>query len=193
MRINKIFHNRVTIRSMDGRGRIVAEQIAKNTHTYAMADVIINALLRSGPSVVTHLYCRFGDSGSNPGNLNPEGGELINTTRADFVASSDGIRGGLWVPALTSAIQESTDSVLYAGNQATYLFRIPYNIPANQVSPADNFMAGDSYIYAMGLGVAVAGGDRTQDLIVTVLNSFTPFPVTPGGQVGIDYPLTMEL
>lgn len=193
MNLNSLFHNEVRLRVLDSAGRCRREQMVKNTLTHAAADVMINALLRTGPSVITHLYARFGDNGANPGNLNPAGDDLLNTVRGDFVASSDGIRGGLWVPTLTSPSQTSTDSDVYQGNLATFFFRVPYNIPANQVSPTGNFLPGTSYIYAVGLAVAVSSGDRTQDLIISTLTYDTPFPVPPGGQLAWDYPFKIEV
>lgn len=191
--LNALFHNEVVLRSLDADGRCLQQQRCKNTLTHAAADIMINALIRSGPSVVTHLYARFGDDGSNPGQLNPTDNDLLKTVRNDFVASDDNIRGGLWVPALTVPSQTSTDSDVYSGNLATFFFRIPFNIPAGQVAPAGNFTAGTSYIYALGLAVAVSSADRTQDLIMSVLTEFNPFPVPPGGQMAIDYPLQLVI
>lgn len=157
--------------------------------TYASAGIFVNALLRSGPAQVTHLYARFGDSGANPGTLIPS--DLRKVVRGDFISSSDGIRGGLWVPLLSSPQQDTSDISLYAGNVASFFFRIPYNIDVSQVSPSNNFNVATSYIYALGLAVAQSSGDRSQDVIVSVLQNFTPFQVPSGGQEEINYPLTI--
>lgn len=191
--LQSLFQNDVVIRGFDAKGRQLFQQIARNSITHACCDVVINALTRSGPFQPTHLYARFGDDSANPGNLSPEDNDIHKTTRSDFVTSSDGIRGGLWVEEFARPLQESSDSTLYRGNRAWFLFRIPYNLPASQISPSDNFAPADSYIWALGLAVAVAGSDRTQDLIIAVLNNFTPFPVPPGGQISVDYPMQMRI
>ncbi len=191
MDLNALFHNEVRLRGYDRHGGLVHDVRAKNQMTFAWAGVVISALLRSGPSQVTHLYARFGDSGANPGTLSPANNDLRYTVRGDFLASSDGVRGGLWVPLQAPPQQSSDDSGLYVGNIADYPFWISGNIPTSQVSPSNNFNAASSYIYALGLAVAVSTLDRTQDLIVGVLQSFDPFQVPSGGQELVNYPLKL--
>ena len=193
MNLNKLFNNQVRCRHLDSEGRDIGGFVAKNTLTHRMSDIIMNALLQSGPSQINWLYARFGDSGANPGNLAPLNNDLTNTQRADFLASTDGIRGGLWVPLLFAPQQSSSNSLLYNGNTATFSVRIPYNIASAQVSPSANFNATTSYIYALGLAVAMSVTDRTQDVIVSALESFTPFPIPSGGQESIDYPLELDI
>jgi hypothetical protein len=170
--------------------------------TFAAGNVFMNALLRSGPSQVTHLYARFGDSGANPGFLSPPDNDLRNCTRTTFIETDPGdtVRGGLWVPVLSAPAQSSTDSEIYTGNQATFFFRIPFNLPTSQQSPS-NFDVATSYIYALGLAVATNPSDRSQDVIMAVMQatgfdpddllvgSFTPFQIPPSGQESIDFSL----
>lgn len=188
----------ITIRQLDAAGHEVGRQVVTNALTYAAMDIFMNAWLRSQPAQVTHLYVRFGDSGAAPGYLAPSGGDIRTTNRGNFIASSDSIRGGLWVPVLSAPIQDSTDPASYIGNRATFFFRIPANISQDQVSPSGNFNSATSWIYAMGLGVAFNTGDRQFDKIVSVmqaygydvnpsLGNFTKFQVPPGGQTAIDY------
>ncbi len=208
--LSKLIRPKILIRSLDRNGREVSRQVATNSLTYAAGDMFINAFLKSGPSQVTHLYARFGDSGANPGYLNPPLGDLKATTRSTFLDATDieTIRGGLWVPVLSAPSQQTTDVTKYAGNQATFFFRIPYNIDPSQVQP-DNFVAdgspAQSYIYALGLAVAVNVSNRNQDVIITALQAvgwdlghplvgdFTKFPVPSGGQMAIDYTVPFEV
>lgn len=161
--------------------------------THAWSTVAINALLRSGSSQIGWLYARFGDSGANPAYLSPAANpsDLGTTVASDFLhaAPGDNVRGGLWVPILAAPSQSSSNPNLYTGNQATFSFRIPGNIPAAQISPAANFNPATSYIYALGLAVPVVAGDRTQDIIVALQQNFTIFQVPANGQEAVDYPL----
>jgi hypothetical protein len=206
--INKMVRSKVVIRSLDRDGREVARQVAKNSLTYAAADMFMNAFLRSGPSQVTHLYARFGDSGTNPGYLNPPGGDLKSTARSDFIVSSDLIRGGLWVQVLSAPSQQTSDAAHYGGNQATFFFRIPSNIASlipPPVQPSGNFNSPGSFIYALGLAVAANTANRSQDVIITTLQAvgwnpmnllagdFTAFPIPSGGQIAIDYTVPFEV
>lgn len=212
--MNLLAQSRVVIRGLDRHGREISRQVSRNTLTYAMADILMNAFLRSGPSQVTHLYARFGDSSANPGWLNPPNIDLKATTRSTFVtvAPGDTVRGGLWVPVMSAPAQDTTDVTTYGGNEATFFFRIPANIPQDganpQVEPA-NFVAdgssSQSYIYALGLAVAQNIQNRTQDTIISVLEAvgwnvaapfsgsdgsigdFAAFPIPAGGQMAVDY------
>lgn len=198
----------IVIRSLDAQGHEVSRQTAKNTVTYGAADIYANALLKSGPSQVTHLYARFGGQSANQGWLVPPNNDIWAVTRDSFtsVGLGDTVRGGLWVPILAAPAQNSTDLSKYQGNQATFYFRIPYNInTVTQTSPVGNFKANgdanDSYIYALGLAVARSSTDRTQDVIISVLQAFgydseaptvgdfSAFSIVAGGQQAIDYPL----
>lgn len=183
----------IVIRELDAAGKELTLQITHNSLTNGAMGIFLTSLLRSGPSLITHLYARFGDSGANPGTLNPPNSDLKQTTRSTFVTIADGdtVRGALWVPLLATPIQESSDPSLYNGNKATYSFRIPYNISASQISPTSNFNVATSYIYALGLAVALSSTDRTQDLIMSVTQDFTPFQIPPGGQRAVDYPLVL--
>lgn len=194
----------ITLRHYDAQGKLWRREVFHNDYTLAASDVFMTALLNSGPHQVTHLYARFGDSGANPAFLSPPEGNLGKTNRSTFVQSSDGVRGGLWVPVLSSPQQETTDNLLYTGNQATFFFRIPYNISNDQVEP-DNFNPATSYIYALGLAVAANVGDRTQDIIISQIQAvgwdggnpldgeFTKFPVLNGGQSAVDYKIKLQL
>lgn len=188
----------VTIRQLDKDGHEISRQVVTNTLTYAAMDVFMNALLRSGPSQVTHLYARFGDSGANPGYLAPPGNDIRATSRQTFITSADSVRGGLWVPVLSAPIQDTSDPARYVGNRATFFFRIPANISEDQVSPSGNFSPATSWIYSMGLAVAYNTSDRQFDKVISVmqaygydvnpsLGNFTKFQVPTGGQTAIDY------
>ena len=196
--LNKLVRPTITLRHLDASGHELGRQVCTNSLTYAAMDVLMNALLRSGPSQVTHLYARFGDSGANPGYLAPPSSDIRQTSRQTFLQSSDSVRGGLWVPVLSAPIQDTSDPSHYTGNRATFFFRIPANIDADQVSPAGNFVPATSWIYAMGLAVAYNTSDRQQDKIISVmqaygydtdpsLGQFTKFQVPSGGQTAIDY------
>ena len=185
--LNRMCRTRVRIRLLDARGRCVRQILTKNSLTYAASDVLMTALLRSGPSQITHLYARFGTSGT-PGNLIPS--DLRTVVRGDFIAPTTGDNGGLWVPVLSAPAQDSSNSLLYSANQATMFFRIPYNLDVSQISPAGNFNASTSKFYALGLAVAKSSTDRTQDVIISALQdpgSFTNFPIPTSGQMAIDY------
>ena len=194
----KLVLPKIRIRIYDHNGVEVDSQIGKNKLTYSALDVFMNAWLQSGPSQVTHLYVRFGDSGANPGFLSPTGGDLRATNRGDFIASNDSIRGGMWVPILSAPTQSTSDPARYIGNKATFFFRIPSNISQDQMSPVGNFNPATSYIYSMGLAVAFNTGDRQFDKIVSTmqaygfdadpdLGDFEKFKVPPGGQISLDY------
>ena len=196
--LNKLVRPTITLRILDAQGREVGRQVATNSLTYAAMDVLMNALLRSGPSQVTHLYARFGDSGANPGYLSPPSSDIRSTTRQTFIQSSDSVRGGLWVPVLSAPIQDTSDAAKYIGNRATFFFRIPANIPSDQVSPSTNFVPATSWIYALGLAVAYNTSDRQFDKVISVmqaygydsdptLGNFSKFQVPSGGQTAIDY------
>jgi hypothetical protein len=110
----------------------------------------------------------------------------------------------MWVPVLSAPAQDTSDGTRYNGNQATFFFRIPYNISTSQISPSGNFNVDTSYIYALGLAVAFNTGDRTQDKIFsamqaygydpdnTNLGNFTAFQIPPGGQTAIDYTVPIK-
>lgn len=193
----------ITIRQLDADGREVGRQDASNSLTFAAMDIFMNAWLRSGPSQVTHLYVRFGDSGANPGYLAPPGNEIRATTRDTFITSADSVRGGLWVPVLSAPIQDTSNPGSYVGNRATFFFRIPANISSDQVSPSGNFVPATSWVYAMGLAVAYNTSDRQFDRIASVmqaygydtdpaLGNFTKFQVPSGGQTAIDYSVPFQ-
>lgn len=196
MRINlkPLVKSVITIRALDAAGREISRQTTHNDLTNAAMGVLMTALLRSGPSQITHLYARFGaNQGTSPAPLAPVSGDLKKVNRLDFLQSSNAYNGGLWVPVLSAPLQESSDVSLYVGNQATFFFRIPYNISAAQISPSANFSVANSYVYALGLGVAVNSVDRTQDIIISQLQDFAIFQIPSGGQMAIDYTVKFEL
>lgn len=193
----------ITLRHLDAHGKELRRDVITNTMTYAAMDILMDALLRSGPASVTHLYARFGDSGANPGYLVPPSGDLKMTNRNTFVQSSDSVRGGLWVPILNAPIKSSSNPSLYRGNQGTFYFRIPYTLSTEFIDPAENFNPATSYIYAIGLAVAMTTSDRSQDVIITVKQAsgqagvlpageFAPFPLVAGGQTAVDYMFPLQ-
>ncbi len=216
-RMNFRVNPRIVIRALDSHGVELWRQVVSNNLTYAAGDVFLNAMLRSGPSQVTHLYARFGGELSSQGWLVNLGGDVRLTTRSTFLYNadpgSDLVRGGLWVPVLSAPAKTSSDQSLYSGNQATYFFRIPSNIASiispEQVSPRANFKAAglgdDSFIYALGLGVAQNSSDRNQDVIISALQAigfddshpldgdFGKFSIPPNGQMAIDYTVPFEI
>jgi len=214
-RMNFRVKPRIVIRALDSHGVELWRQEASNTLTYAAGDVFMNALLRAGPSQVTHLYARFGGDLSGQGWLVNPGGDVKLSNRSTFLYTPDGdlVQGGLWVPVLSAPAKTSSDTSLYAGNEATYFFRIPYNIATfttpSQVSPRDHFKAAgggdDSFIYALGLGVAQNSSDRDQDVIISALQAvgfdsghpldgdFNKFSIPPNGQMAVDYTVPFEI
>ena len=206
IKLNKILKPVITIRQLDANGKEINRQVCENSMTYAAGDVMVNALLASGPFKVSHLYARFGDETENQGFLAPPGEDIRASIRDTFLSVSEGdvIRGGLWVPLQAAPTKELTDSTKYSGNKATFFFRIPYNIATTQISPSSNFNVATSYIYALGLAVATSSSDRAQDRIISVLQAvgfdelepeegdFSKFLIPSGGQSAIDYSLPFE-
>lgn len=206
IKLNKILKPVITIRQLDADGREISRQTGKNKMTYAAADILVNALLSSGPFRVTHLYARFGDETDNPGHLVPPDDDVRAATRDTFVSVNEGdlIRGGLWVPIQAAPIRDITNANLYSGNAATFFFRIPYNINTSQISPSPNFNLSTSYIYAMGLAVAYSASDRSQDRIISTMQAigfdelspeegdFGKFQLPTSGQSAIDYTLPFD-
>jgi hypothetical protein len=190
MDFNAIVNNRVRFSVLDESGRILQAFSAKNTLTYAAGGVLINAVLRSGPSQVYGLYARYGNNSGSPpsGTLILPSGGIKAVTRLQFIQSASNDQGALWVPVMGAPAIGTTDMTKYAGNLATFSFRISANIASSQMSPVGSFNAATSYIMAIGLAVAVNLNDRTQDIIITALNNITPLLVPAGGQLGIDYP-----
>lgn len=207
LNLKELLKTRIRVRCFDSNGVQVAERVMENTPTLAFADTMMTALLRSGSSQITHLYARFGDSGANPGYLAPSGGDLENTVRSDFLYSPGGdtVRGGLWVPLLSSPVQTSSDETVYVKNQGIFLFRIPATISADSISPSANFDVSTSWIYGLGLAVAQDTSDREQDQIVTAmhafgydlgspsLGNFSKFQIPAGGQVSVDYTMAFQV
>lgn len=179
------FKNQVRIHGIDqdGKPRI---QIALNTLTYAAADTLINALLSSGPARVTHLYAQYGPNGTPP----PLPSDLRTTERSDLVATGSGY-GGIWIPILAAPTVSSTDTSSYQGNVSTFFFRIPGSPQSTQLTGI--FTPGTSMIYALALAVATNANDRNGDLIISILNSFTPFTIATNGQEAVDYPFQITI
>jgi hypothetical protein len=206
IKLNKILKPVITIRQLDAAGKEISRQVCGNSMTYAAGDMMVNALLNSGPFKISHLYARFGDETENPGFLAPPSDDIRASVRDTFLHVNDGdvVRGGLWVPLQAAPIKDLTDATKYSGNQATFFFRIPYNISTTQISPSSNFNVSTSYIYALGLAVASSSSDRTQDRIVSVLQAvgfddevpdagdFAKFLIPSGGQSAIDYSLPFQ-
>jgi hypothetical protein len=210
IRIDMLVQPWVLIRALDRHGREVGRQIAKNSLTYAAADVFMNAFLKSGPSQVTHLYARFGGESANQGWLNLPDNDVKAVTRSTFLTVSDveTVRGALWVPVLSAPAQTTSDQSKFSGNQATFYFRIPAALSPEQQSPV-NFKAlglgGDSFVYALGLAVANNISDRSQDVILSVLQAvgwdsgnpssgdFNKFLIPAGGQMAVDYTVPFNI
>jgi hypothetical protein len=191
MQPNFKFTNAVRIHGKhpDGRAR---EVVAHNTLTYAAADVMVAALLQSGPSKVTYLYAQHGGSTNTAPVVLPT--DMRATTQSNFTSTIVGYdNGGLWIPLMTAPAVDSTDVSSYRGNLATYYFRIPGTLPIAQFT--GNFVPGTSLIYGLGLAVTVNTSDRSQDLIISALGNgaFTPFVVASNGQEAIDYPLQITI
>jgi hypothetical protein len=193
MDFNDIVNNVVRVSAIDKDGLTLHSFLTRNTLTYAAGGVLINAVLRSGPSQVSWLYARFGNNTGSPASgalVLPTGG-IKAVTRTQFVQSLSNDQGALWVPVLGAVAVSTSNSALYSGNVATFSFRIPSNINQSlpsQTSPVGKFNPDSSYIMALGLAVAVNLSDRTQDVIITALNAITPQLIPSGGQLGIDYP-----
>lgn len=129
----------------------------------------------------------------------------MDTVRADFLEVPEGneVLGGLWVPVLSTPVQSTDDSENYNGNVLTYYFRLPYNLSSDQISPADNFAVATSRIFSLGLAVASDFSNRSEDIIISVLQAvgndeddgaFNDFLIPDGGQIAIDYvmPFSVE-
>lgn len=176
------------------RGKLVQ---ARNTFTYKAGDLIANALSRNGPFQVTHLYCRF-NGPSTVSALGPS--DLRTVTRSHFLASAS-LSGGFYVPVLTAPGVSSSNLVLYNGNRLSFYFRIPSSVGPDDhgMTNEAEFSLEDSRISAMGLAVAQSASDRTQDLMLSVLQggvegggaAFEMFPLVNGGQTAIDYPINI--
>lgn len=189
----------ITLRLLDASGQELRRHVFSNKLTYAMMDTWCNGWLRSGPFAVTHLYARYGLGGSQSlqAYVNPASHDLKRTVRADFLATNESQTvGGLWVPIMAAPVQASSDTAKYQSNQATFYFRIPRSLNADQFT--GNFDPSTALIYAIGLAVAGDNSDRAQDRIVTVsqayLNEddpttgeFKPIEIPPGGQAALDY------
>jgi hypothetical protein len=175
------FNNVVRIKGTGSNGQ-PREQVVKNSMTYAAADALISAIVQSGSARPTQLYAQYAPSGVTPALPS----DVRMTTRDNFVQTGTN-SGGLWVPLLAAPAVSATDATLYDGNQATFYFRIPGTPQSTQYT--GNFQPGISYIYALGLAVATSANDRTGDIIISVLNSFTPFVIPSNGQESVDYPL----
>jgi len=183
------FHNEVHIRGFDLAGQ-PREQRVVNSLTYAAADIMIAAMLQSGPSKVTYLYAQHGGSSNTAPVALPA--DRRTATRDTFVQTIGGYdNGGLWIPILAAPAVSSTDVTIYEGNQATYFFRIPGTLPSTQFT--GNFVPGTSLIYSLGLAVSQNLNNRTTDTIISVLGSFTPFPISINGQEAVDYPLQVSI
>lgn len=193
MNFNDIVHNVVRFSVWDKDGQLVKSFSAENTLTYAAGGVLINALLRSGPSQITYLYARYGNNQGSPpsGTLILPTGGVKAVTVANFTQSASLDQGALWVPVLGTPVISSSNTALYAGNVATFSFRIPANISTASMSPIGSFNASTAYIMAIGLAVQVNPQDRTQDILISVEDSFSPEQVPSGGQLGIDYPFVI--
>jgi len=186
-----VFENAVRIKGTkpDGSTRNI---LAHNTLTYAAADVMIAAMLQSGPSKVTYLYAQHGGSTNTAPITLPS--NLSTTTQSNFTSTIPGYdNGGLWVPLLTAPAVDSSDLTAYLGNLVTYFFRIPGTLPTSQFT--GHFTPGVSQIYTLGLGVTVNTNDRTQDKIISVLASApgTPFVIAANGQEAVDYPMQITI
>jgi len=206
IKLNKVLKPIITIRQLNAEGKEISRVVTTNHMTYAAGDVMVNALLASGPFKITHLYARFGDETDNTGYLVPPNDDIRATVRDTFITVEPGdlIRGGLWVPLQAAPVKDLTDANKYSGNQATFFFRLPYNISTAQISPSSNFNVATSFIYALGLAVAVTSADRSQDRIVSVLQAtgfddenpdegdFGKFLIPSGGQSAIDYTLPFQ-
>lgn len=190
--LNALERNNIRISVKDSFGRSIHEQRLTNWYTFAAAGVFMNGILRSGPSQVTHLYGRFGDSGANPGHLAPKNSDQRYTTRNDFIKSNNNVHGGFWVPLLATPSQTTSDRSLYDGNEAHFFFRIPGDLDDSQIDPADNWDPSTSYVYELGLAVAMNIHDRSQDVIIAVMDNVKKFQVPSGSQMTIDYKLQLE-
>lgn len=169
--------------------------MANTSLAYAFFNISANALAQSGPFRPTQLYARFASVANSNGQLSPPGGDIQAANRSTFIAPTDGSCGGLWVPILSAPVQSTTNTALYNGNQLTFLFRIPYNIPASQQSPAV-FNAATSYIYALGLAVQPNLQDPTQDIIIATQQNpgdFTAFQIPNSGQITVDFVLPFSV
>ena len=197
IQLNSLVRTRITLRHFDAEGRLLGEQVGKNNFTYAAADILVAALLRSGPSQITHLYARYGDqSGDYAGTIAAPGNDLKAVARAHFVynSGSPDKRGGLWVPLSLPPSLGTTDGTKYVGNEVTLSFRIPGTLTSASYDGAE-FNAGGATSYIGAIGLAVApnfDNDRTQDKIFSVAThlNFSPaalFTVPKLGQTEVGY------
>lgn len=190
MCFNDIVENIVRFSIEDKDGRVLKTFSAGNNLTYAAGTVLINALLRSGPSQIGYLYARYGNNQGSPpsGTLILPTGGIKAVTRANFIQSSGPDQGALWVPVLGAPLVTTSNSAYYSNNVATFSFRIPANLSTAAMSPIGSFNAATAYITAVGLAVPVSTSDRTQDIIISVLDDYALQQVPAGGQMGVDYP-----
>jgi len=178
---------RIFIRGYDAAKQLVFANVGHNTFTYAASDIIVNGLLGKSSSVVSRLYGRFtNNTSASPGTLTSTSAGLATTVRSNFLDTTDSNCGGFWIDQLSTPYQ-LPNGVNYVGNQATFYFRVAYNMSAQ-----DGSFSSSSYISALGLAVPFDPNDPTQDKIFSALNytSFanpTQFAVPSGGQIAIDY------
>ena len=135
--------------------------------------------------IPTHVYGRYGENSTDIDVTNFSAtGDLLLVTRDDFM-SINGTGGGVRVPILSTAVENSGSD--YTENQLIYTFTIsrPTDVGVN--------FTDDSYFAYLGLAVATDTNSIYDSLVsVYTIPVASRFGIASGGNIQLDYGLTFE-
>jgi hypothetical protein len=189
--LNDIIDTKVTVSVLEADGSLLTKKSFKNTLTKEGVTVLSRLILDPSAARPSHIYARFADDKTDADSNTQFATDVTytNITYSDFVNSNDDSIGALREPIFTTVKVENNADI--SDGILTFYFRLT---PNSTLGSAD-FTAGTSQVFYLGLAAASNQSDASQDLIFSVLTAYDNlnegFTIPNGGQVTIDYKLTL--
>tara|TARA_B100000035_G_C21024864_1_gene565733 strand:- start:546 stop:1106 length:561 start_codon:yes stop_codon:yes gene_type:complete len=181
--LKKLIDTEIKIKSIDKDGNVVNETTEHNEIINEGVSVIARLLVDPSGARPSHLYARFSGNQTNAQGTSNLGtnNSLVNVL--DFLPI-DNASGCLREPIFSTAKVEANGSII--DGKITFFFRI-----TEESELTGSFNASASKIYYLGLAAARDLSDYNQDMMISLLEPTTPIEIPTGGQVAIDYTLTL--
>lgn len=182
-RLKELIDTEIKIKSIDSNGNVVNETTEKNEIINEGVSVIARLLVDPSGARPSHLYARFATTESDAVGTSNLGIQNSVVNVLDFLPT-DNSSGCLREPVFSTAKIEANDSIV--DGKVTFFFRI-----TDSSELTGTFSTSTSKVYYLGLAAARDLSDANQDMMMSLLKPDTPIEIPTGGQVAIDYTLTL--
>lgn len=182
--VNHLVKTKVVVKTIDGAGAVLDKRTLHNEIVNEGVSVIARLLVDPSGARPSHLYARFADNATEAQGTSNLGVNNVNVNIGDFVPASASA-GAIREPIFSTAKVEANGSIV--DGKVTFFFRLTENSELT-----GSFTSNESKIFYLGLAAARDISDYNQDMLISLIEVEDPIDIPSGGQVAIDYTLTLS-